>query len=469
MTSQPLEILVTVAKGAGKRLGAQIEDQIRSAVRAGTLAPGTRLPSTRDLSRQLEISRPVVVDAYAQLAAEGYVTMRQGSRPRVSHNVSFGKTAALPRADSALVPRFDFRPAIPDLSSFPRTAWLRATREALRTMLDDDLGYSDRHGSEVLRFALTEYLGRVRGVQCDAQHIVVTSGYEQGRYLVCRALRAAGAKRIAVEDPSYNEWEAVRGAGLEMVPLPLDDDGIQLAALERADADAIMVTPSHQFPTGVVMSGERRMALLTWLRAHDAVAIEDDYDAEFRYDRPPVGALQGLEPERVVYAGTASKSLAPALRLGWLVVPNRLIDAVRREQRLADYGCPRIEQHALAQFISSGELDRHLRRMRSRYDERREALVAALAKELPDATVRGIAAGLHATVELPASYDERSIRAEAARCGIGLDILGDHRITSRAGLPTLLLGYARSTEATIRAGVRELAIAIRATGTKRAR
>lgn len=327
-------------------------------------------------------------------------------------------------------------------------------------MPTDDLGYRDRHGSEVLRRALAYYLGRVRGLVADPARIIVTSGFEQGRSLVCRALQASGAQSIAVEDPSYSEWEAIRRAGLEIIPIPVDEDGMRIDVLEKSDADAAMLTPAHQFPTAAVMSGERRRLLLSWLARRDVYAIEDDYDAEFRYDRTPTGALQGLDPDHVIYAGTASKTLAPALRLGWLVVPERLLEAVRTEQRLTDYGCSRIEQHALAEFMATGEYDRHLRRMRQRYRIRRDALLAALAVELPEAKVAGISAGLHATVRLPPDYDEDAIRREVGRRGIALEFLSDHRVGQRSGSPTLLLGYARSPESSVRAGVRALASAI---------
>ncbi len=425
--------------------------------------PGARVPSTRDLAQQLGISRPIVVDAYAQLAAEGYLMLRQGSHPRIASSVPAVATPTHADAEAMRPPRYDLRPAVPDLSSFPRAAWLRATRNALARMTDDDLGYSDPHGSGALRRALVEYLGRVRGVVADPEQVIVTSGYAQGRALACLALRSAHAQRIAVEDPGYSEWDAVTRAGLERVPIAVDDLGIDTDALAQSNADAVMVTPSHQFPTGVVLSGERRTALLAWLRARDAIAIEDDYDAEFRYDRAPVGALQGLGPEHVIYAGTTSKTLAPALRLGWLVVPRRLLESVRHEHRLADFGCPRIEQHALAEFISSGELDRHLRRMRPRYRARRDSMIDAIRTEMPDARVQGISAGLHVTVLLSDSDDERAIRDEARRRGIALEIVAEHRLVERSGGAALLLGYGRSHEATIRAGVRELAAVIRAT------
>ena len=462
-TSQPLDLLLSVSRDRPGTLGSQIEDQLRRAIRDGALHAGARVPSTRDLARQLGVSRRVAVDAYAQLAAEGYLSLRQGARPRVAGAV------AAPRADApAMLParprsRYDFLPSVPDVSAFPRAAWLRSLRDALATMSDADLGYVDPRGVERLRGALADYLGRVRGVVADPQTVVVTCGYSQGLGLVCHALATAGAKRIALEDPTWPEpTKIVARAGLEAVPVAVDGAGIRVDELERTDADAVVVSPAHQHPLGVVLAGERRERLLRWLREREAIAIEDDYDAEYRYDRAAVGALQGLEPDRVVYAGSASKTLAPALRLGWLVVPPRLLEPVAREKLLADRGTDGIEQHAFADFVARGELDRHLRRMRARYRARRDALVATLADELPEASVRGIAAGLHAIVELPATDDEQAIRAEAGRRRIALESMSDYWPGGRAGPPTLMLGYAQMSEPSIRAGIRELAEAVRA-------
>jgi GntR family transcriptional regulator / MocR family aminotransferase len=282
--------------------------------------------------------------------------------------------------------------------------------------------------------------------------------------IVCRALAAGGAKRIAFEDPTWPEQvqTAVR-AGLEPVPVRVDEGGIRVDKLERADADAVILTPAHQHPMGMVLSGERRTRLLAWLRERDAIAIEDDYDAESRYDRAAVGALQGLEPDRVVYAGSLSKTLAPALRIGWLVVPPALLDAVAEEKILADRGTGRIEQYAFADFLTRGELDRHLRRMRVRYRARRDALIAAIAEELPEATVRGIAAGLHALVELPATDDEQAIVTEMRDRRIHIETMRDYWPPDSSRPPTLMLGYAKMSEPTIRAGVHEIAEAVRAT------
>jgi GntR family transcriptional regulator/MocR family aminotransferase len=464
-TSQPLELLLSVTRDTGATLGAQVEDQLRCAIRDGAVKPGARVPSTRDLARQLGVSRRVVVDAYGQLAAEGYLSLRQGARPRVSGAVSH---AAAPTAERVpevgpAAPRFDFRPSVPDVSTVPRAAWLRALREALATLPDADLQYGDPAGVELLRAALSDYLGRVRGVVADPARVVVTTGYTQSLALVCHALAADGATRIALEDPANPEQQQIaRRAGLEPVPIAVDADGLRIDALERARADAVVVTPAHQHPTGAVLSGERRTALLAWLRDRDAIAVEDDYDAEYRYDRAAVGALQGLEPDRVAYAGSLSKTLAPALRLGWLVVPPRLLARVRDEKLIADLGTARIEQHALAHFLERGELDRHLRRMRAHYRARRDALVGALADALPEAVVRGVAAGLHVTVELSEADDERAIAEEAARRRIALDTMRDYRGDAQSGPAVLMLGYGQAAEPTIRAGVRAFAEAVRA-------
>ncbi len=462
-TSQPIDVLLEVSRERTGTLGAQIEEQLRSAIRDGALKAGARVPSTRDLARQLGVSRRITVDAYAQLAAEGYLVLRQGARPRVSDTAAVSESATHETPAPEQPARFDFRPSMPDVSTFPRTAWLRSLREAMGSITDADLGYGDPCGVDSLRVALADYLGRVRGLVADPERVVVTCGYSQGLDIVCRALAAGGATRIAVEDPCHDEQSLiVARAGLEPVPIAVDEGGIRIDELERSEARAVILTPAHQHPTGVVLTGERRTALLEWLRTRDAIAIEDDYDAEYRYDRAAVGALQGLEPGRVVYAGSASKTLAPALRMGWLVVPATLLESVREGKLLTDRGSDRIQQSAFADFLTRGELDRHLRRMRASYRRRRDALVEALADELPDAAVRGIAAGLHATVELREDDDEAAILEEAAARRLELDTMSQHQAGPAFAAPILLLGYGQVPEASIRAGVHEVAEAVRA-------
>jgi GntR family transcriptional regulator/MocR family aminotransferase len=462
-TSQSVELLLAVTREDSRTLAAQIEDQLRWGIRGGSLRPGTDLPSTRDLAGQLSISRRVVVDAYAQLAAEGYLSLRQGARPRVSAaaGLTHRPSAAAPRPSPRA--RFDFRPSAPDVSAFPRAAWLRSLKVALATMTDADLGYGDPRGVQVLRIALADYLGRVRGVVADPDRTVITNGYTQGLGLVCRALATGGAKRIALENPSNPEDRLiVEHAGLEPISIVVDQAGTRVEDLERADADAVVLTPAHQHPTGVVLSGERRAAVLSWLRGRPAIVIEDDYDAEYRFDRAAIGALQGLDPDRIVYTGSTSKTLAPALRIGWLIVPPSLLPAVIHEKLLADRGTSRVEQYALADFLTRGELDRHLRRMRTRYRSRRKALVEALADLLPEAEIGGAAAGLHITLRLPSSDSESTIQHEAHRRHIELETMSDYRPVGDDHLPTLLLGYGQLPESAIQAGVRELAEAVQA-------
>jgi GntR family transcriptional regulator/MocR family aminotransferase len=466
--SRPRELALSVDRDAPETLGAQIERQLRRAIRQGELRAGTHVPSTRDLARQLSVSRRVTVDAYAQLAAEGYLLLRQDAQPAVAAGPA-GTVGALPSSPALAptpVPRYDFRPSRPDVSAFPRRAWARSLRHAVGSIPDAELIYGDPCGVDALRSALAEYLGRVRGVVAGPAQVVVCSGYIQGLGIACRALAAGGRRRIALEDPSAPEQGPIATrAGLEPVPVPVDASGLQVDALDRARVDAVVVTPAHQHPTGVVLTPERRTALLRWLRDRDGVAIEDDYDAEYRYDRAAVKALHGLDPDRIVYAGSTSKTLAPALRLGWLVTPVALQPAVAEEKFLSDQGTGRIEQHALADFLARGELDRHLRRMRLRYRARRDALIAALAEVLPDATVHGIAAGLHLTLRLPGRYDEAALREAARRRRLELSTLSDYRPGAFATDPVLLLGYAQIPEAAVAAGVRELAAAI--TGARR--
>jgi GntR family transcriptional regulator / MocR family aminotransferase len=453
MNSAP-ELLLRLEQ-RGPPLRAQLEDQLRDAIRTGRLGPGAALPSTRALARELGLSRGVVVEAYAQLAAEGYLVARQGAPTRVSD-------AALPAAGPPRAaeldrpPRFDFRPGGPDVALFPRSAWLASVRRALRDAPDVRFDYGDPRGAPELREALARYLGRVRGVVADPELVVVTSGMAQGLALFARALREAGAARIALEDP----WSAPGRAqlvsnGLDVAPVPVDRDGLHVAALEGQEVDAALITPAHQFPLGVVLAPERRAALLDWTGRTGAIVLEDDYDAEYRYDRQPVGAVQGLAPELVAYAGSVSKTLAPGLRLGWLVVPERLLDGVTAAKASDDLGTPVVEQLALADFLERGELDRHLRRTRPVYRARRDALVDALARAMPAAPPGGVAAGLHLVVQLPEGSDEGAV-VEAARArGVGLSGLAEHRVA--AGPPALLLGYGRIAEPAVAPAVRALA------------
>jgi GntR family transcriptional regulator / MocR family aminotransferase len=480
--SNSIDVLLSLDRTGGP-LRAQLEDQLREAVRGGRLGPGAALPSSRALARELGVSRGVVVEAYAQLAAEGYLVARQGAPTRVSEAASPG-SGAVPAAADGRPPRYDFRTGRPDVSMFPRNAWLASLRRALRDAPDARLDYGDPRGAPELRGALARYLGRVRGVACDPERVVVTSGMAQGMALFARALRAGGARRIAMEDPSSGPGRAqLASNGLEIMPIPVDEEGLRAERLPEPDAaagergaaaedrgpardgppvspvDAVMVTPAHQFPLGVVLAPGRRAALLDWAARAGAVILEDDYDAEYRYDRQPVGAVQGLAPDLVAYAGSTSKTLAPGLRLGWLVVPERLLEAVTAAKESDDLGTPVVEQLALADFLERGQLDRHLRRTRSVYRARRDALVAALERLLPDCAPAGVAAGLHLVVHLPAGTDEQAVLAAARSRGVGLSGISEHRI--EPGPPALLLGYGRLPEPAVEPAVRRLADSLR--------
>ena len=453
----PVELLIDLPGGPGPKRR-RLEDQLRRAVRGGRLPPGTVLPSSRVLAAQLGVSRGVVVEAYAQLVAEGYLSTRSRAATVVAARALEGTASPDRRRRAAQALRYDFSPGVPDLSAFPRRAWLAASARGLRGVADSRLGYGDVRGAHELRSTLAAYLGRARGVVASPEQILVTGGTRQGFGLVWRALREAAARRVAVEDPGWPpQRTTVVDAGLVPVPVPVDSDGLRVELLGRSGVDAVVLTPAHQFPAGAVLAPRRRAALLHWARTQDAIVVEDDYDAEYRFDRDPVGALQGMAPDRVVYAGSVSKTLAPALRLGWLVVPTALAPAVERLQARGGLGAALPDQLALAHFIASGELDRHLRRTRRRYRARRDALVAAVAAELPAWRIEGIAAGLQAVVRLPVGVDEAAVVRAAAARGVGVDGLARFRAVPAAGPPALVMGYANLPEPAIVRAVAELA------------
>ncbi len=438
----------------GAPLHAQLEEQLRDGVRSGRLAAGDRLPSSRALAAELGVSRGVVVEAYGQLAAEGYLAIDRGAAPRVAAGAAVA--AARPAEPPPAPPRYDLRPGTPDLALFPRAAWAAAQRRALREVADADLGYPPPGGHPRLRTALAAYLGRVRGVQAAPERIVVCGGVAEAVALVGRVLRAGGARRIAVEDPSHpGTRELIGHSGAEIVPIAVDEGGIDVGAVVASKADAVLVTPAHQSATGVVLEPPRRAALAAWARETGALVIEDDYDAEYRYDRHPVGALQGVAPDHVVHVHSVSKTLAPALRMGWAAVPARLVAAVVEEKRLSDLGSPVLEQLTLAAFLEHGELDRHLRRTRPAYRRRRDALLGALS----GLEVEGVAAGLHVLARLPPGITEPEAVAAAAARGVAVDPLGPH-VAGRPRPPSLLLGYTRLPEAALGEAGRRLRAAL---------
>jgi GntR family transcriptional regulator/MocR family aminotransferase len=426
----------------------QLERSIRDDIRGGRLAAGVRLPSTRGLAAELGISRGVVSEAYGQLAAEGYLLARQGAPVRVARTVR----SPAPRAPApSLLPSFPYRldPALPDLAGFPRDRWLRSLRTAWREAPLDAVDYPDPRGVPVLREALAEYLGRVRGAAADPEQLLICTGFTQGLSLIARWLVSRGVERVALEDPGWHGHRLViEQAGLEVVPVSVDEEGLRVDELEASAAAAVVVTPSHQFPTGRVLSSGRRAALIEWAERGEHLVVEDDYDAELRYERSGVGALQGLAPERVALIGSASKRLAPGMRLGWMLTPSWLGWPLISVKAIEDRGSEAIGQLALHDFIVRGELDRHLRRMRLRYQRRREALLEAVAHHLTEARVEEGAAGLYELVELPPGVDEPALVAAAGGRGVGLEGLSLHRFRP-GGPPGLVVGFAGLPEAAI--------------------
>ena len=439
---------MTLSRTGEVLLHAQLERALRDDIRAGRLRAGAPLPSSRGLATELGVSRGVVTTAYQQLVAEGYLESRQGAPVRVARAV---RAQSAPPPAPPLLARlaYDFSPGLPDLAGFPRDRWLRSVRFAWRHAPLDAIGYGDPRGAPELREALADY--RVRGVAADAEQLVICTGYRQGLALTCRWLRGQGVERIALEDPGWHPQRLiVEEAGLEVTPIPVDADGIDVAALARSDADAVVVTAAHQFPTGAVMSPPRRAALIDWAERGDRLIIEDDYDSELCRER--VGALQGLAPDRVLYIGSASKRLAPGMRLGWMTPPSWLSWSLISAKAIEDAGSEISGQLALADFIARGELERHLRRMRLRYAHRHRTLREALARELPRWRPHQFAGGLHVLVELPAGTDEAGLLAAAARDGVAIEGLSLHSYTGDCQ-PGLVLGHARMADPALDRGV----------------
>jgi GntR family transcriptional regulator/MocR family aminotransferase len=453
-----MDLHLDLANAAGSSLRERVENALRDGIRTGVLAPETRLPPSRALCAQLGVSRGVVVDAYAQLVAEGYLTARHRA------GTSVAATEPPPSTGPARPPlptgiRHHLSPFVPNLSAFPRTAWRAAVGRVLRDAPDAHLGLPDGAGMIELRTALATYLGRSRGVRTTPEQSVVTNGLRQGLGLLWAALAATGTRRIGAEQPGWRGvTETALDAGLTIAELPVDEDGLIVERLAVHEVvDAVVVAPAHQYPSGAVLSPTRRTQLVAWARHTGALIVEDDYDAEYRYDRDPIGSLQGLAPDHIVYGGSASKSLAPGVRLGWLVLPRDLAAALAALQ-LRRGGMPApLQQLAMADLIASGELDRHLRRQRRSYRRRRDALLAELARKLPEVDVRGAAAGLFVVVQLPEGVAEAAVLAAARAVGLWLEGLG-------GDTPGLVLGYANLPEAAVASAVDALAASVRGAG-----
>ncbi|WSQ07600.1 PLP-dependent aminotransferase family protein [Streptomyces sp. NBC_01231] len=469
-----IELLLQAASAPARARGRALQTALRDAVRSGRLAVGTRLPSSRELAADLGVSRGLVTEAYEQLTAEGYLRSGRGAGTWVGDAVRAARPPARDLAPRPVGARVDFVPGTPDLSLFPRAAWSAAQRGVLAELAHQELGYPDPRGLPRLRTALAELLARRRGVVADPERIVVVSGVTQATTLLGFVLHARGIRAVGVEDPgSPQHAELYTAAGVTTVPVPLDDEGLALAPLRSSGVRAVVTTPAHQFPTGVAYSARRRVELLDWARSVDGLVLEDDYDGDFRYDRAPVGALQGLDPEHVAYTGSVSKSLAPGLRLGWLLVPEPLVEEVVARKRTLDLGHPALDQALFARFVERGDYDRQLRRCRRAYRERRDTLLVALEEHFPGTEVSGIAAGLHVIAALPERYGpQERFLTEVAAAGIAVRPLADCRHARNetdAGTGAeaaekesvrLVLGYAHLSPARIRDGVRMMAAAV---------
>ncbi|RSM48114.1 PLP-dependent aminotransferase family protein [Actinoplanes sp. ATCC 53533] len=465
------DLLVALDRGAGP-LGVQIQDQLRAAIRDRRLSLGERLPSTRRLAALLGVSRGTVVDVYEQLLAEGYVESAVGSGTRVAAMPAGGPVRHAPDVVAAAPPRpaeVDFEYGIPDLGSVPLTAWSWAVAEATRTLPTAELGDEDPAGSRHLREVVTAYHRRVRSGCAVAEEAVVVSGFRQGLAFALATLAQHGIRRIALEDPGPREHDVIaRRAGLDAVPVPVDDHGLDVGRLRETGARAVLLTPAHQCPTGVALGPSRRRDLVAWADEVDGVILEDDYDAEFRYDRQPVGSLQGLDPAHVIALGSVSKTLAPAIRLGWVLAPPRFVAGIVEEKRLSCRGAPGLDQEALALLMESGRFDRHLRRVREIYRARRDVLAAAAELAFGPDRLQGLAAGCHALLRLPEGTSERAVVATAATMGVRVNGLGHYRFVAADAEaepgprpPALVLGFGNVTEQQISRGIRTLAKAVR--------
>ena len=449
------ELLLALDREAPEPLRVQLERGLRDAIRSGRLLPGERIPSSRGLSVELGVSRGLVQECYSQLQAEGYLTAATGSATRVA---PVARDAGSPLAPgSPASPRLlvDFRPGVPDLTTFPRHDWLWALREVSRTAPAEAFAYGDPRGRAELREVLAAYLRRVRGAVVDPDRLVVCAGFAQGMTLVLRALSVDGVRVLAVEDPGDIDQHAVaRRADLDAVAVPVDAHGIVVDALAATSARAVLLTPAHQAPTGGVLGPGRRQELVDWALERGATIIEDDYDAEFRYDRDPVGVLQGLAPEHVALIGTVSKSLAPALRLGWIVCPARMVKPISQDKEMTDRGSPALDQLALATLMQSGRYDRHLRRMRRVYAGKRRALIDALTRHAPQVQLGGLAAGFHAVARLPDTVDVEAVVRRARERSIGVYPMSAYRTRhAPEHPPELVLGFGNLSETAIERGI----------------
>ncbi|MEV6551140.1 PLP-dependent aminotransferase family protein [Streptomyces sp. NPDC051597] len=437
----------------------QVMRALREAIGSGRLAPGTRLPSYRSLARDLGIALNTVGEAYGELVAEGWLAARQGSGTRVARR-STPLPSDRPRRSAPPVrrPAYDLMPTSPDAAAFPRSAWQTSARRALNAAPNDAFGVGDPQGRVELRTALTEYLARARGVRTSPHRIIICAGFAPALSMLGQAVKG----EVAVESYGLGFHRSLlTSAGRRTVPLPVDARGAVIDTLPTTGAGAVLLTPAHQFPTGGPLHPERRAAVIDWARTTGGLVIEDDYDGEFRYDRQPVGAVQGLDPDRVVYIGSTSKSLSPALRIGWMAVPDHLVGDLLAVKGDREMWTGALDQLTLADFVACGAYDRHLRRMLLSYRRRRDRLVATLRARAPHIGIDGIAAGLHAVLGLPPGTEPSAVRA-ASRQGLALEGLAAYRHPDSDMPPRdgLVIGYGTPPDHAFEAALEALCLAL---------
>lgn len=484
-----MELVVTLDESLSLPLHRQLHDGLRDAILSGRLGPGQKVPSTRVLSKRLSVSRTTVSQAYDELEVEGYLAGRRGSgtyvalavpeggritgmhRTRQNHPVSQPSLSSGARALAQPVAKgverefrgrrdlpYDFHPGQGAWDLFPREVWRRLLARQWRDSWRESMDYGDPGGYAPLRIEVSRYLARSRAVRCSSRQVVIVNGTQQALDLLARILLEPG-DRVAVENPGYAAARQVFASyKAELVPIPVEQDGVAVEKLLGSGARLVLVAPSHQFPTGVTLSLPKRLSLLSWARTEGGLVIEDDYDSELRFEGRPLASLQGLDDNGVVvYLGSFSKVLFPSLRVGYAVLPPDLVEPLEEAKELTDRQTPILEQQVLADFLRDGHFDRHLRRMRDLYSRRRLALVDALHRHLGGGvSVMGANVGMHVMVLLPEHFEEVDVVERAARAGVGVYPAAQCYYGASLG-PALVLGYAGMSEETIRRGVEKLA------------
>lgn len=455
----PTGLLITLDRSKGSRIRSQLENELRELLTQRRLVPGAKLPPTRALARELGIARSVVVEVYSQLVAEGYLEATQGAGTKVRSTPTSPlakRSSRRARLNSA------FTTGRPDPALFPRKEWLHSYRSAITDGADEALGHPEPQGRVELRTVLADYLARVRSVRCTADEIVICNGISQAIGITCRTIQARGSTSIGVEDPCFDAHRRLIAAcGLAAVPIAVDEHGIRTDRLIEAGVAAVLLAPAHSYPSGVVLSPERRSALADWARRHDALIIEDDYDAEFRFDRAPLSALHGLAPEHVVHAGSVSKVLSPALRIGWMAAPDWLVQNLVTTKFIEDVATDAFGQLALARFIATGAFARHIRKLRPLYRARRDRLLEELSAQAPELVAQGAEAGLHLYVRLPDGVREDAVVAAASERGLRVEGAARHWAIPGEANPAVLVGYGMLTDSNVRRDVAELVAAVR--------